>query len=374
MKVILFLIRKEFLQIFRNKAILPIIFVMPIVQLLILSYAADFEIKNLNVYWVDNDKSSSSRLLFNKLDASSYFQISGVTDNLSAAELDMDFRKADLIIHVPVGFESRLIREGGGDIQLLVDAIDGVKAGLGASYANRVAQEFASELRERYGNRIGQRPIQFNTIGTTYSFWFNPFLNYKVFMVPGILVMLVTLIGAFVSAMNIVREKEMGTIEQLNVTPIRKYQFILGKKIPLWLLGLFIFTVGLTFARLYFKIPIVGSLGVIYLFTMVYLLLVLGLGTFISTITETQQQAMFISWFFLVIFILMSGVFTPIENMPDWAQTITLFNPIRYFIEVIRLVMLKGAAAADVGKQFLIISVYAFGINALAVWRYRKTV
>ena len=212
------------------------------------------------------------------------------------------------------------------------------------------------------------------SIVPTYSFWYNQHLNYKTFMVPGILVMLVTMIGAFISAMNIVREKELGTIEQLNVTPIRKYQFIAGKLIPLWILGLFIFTVGLVVAKLAFHVPIIGSLFLIYGFTAIYLVMILGLGMLISTFTNTQQQAMFISWFFLVIFILMSGLFTPIENMPSWAQNLTLINPIRYFTEVIRLVMLKGAVFQDVGLQFVVIGLYAIIINGLAIWNYRKTV
>jgi ABC-2 type transport system permease protein len=182
----------------------------------------------------------------------------------------------------------------------------------------------------------------------------------------------VTLVGGFLSSMNVVREKEMGTIEQINVTPIKKYQFIIGKLLPFWILGLVVFSVGLFFAKLIFNIPIVGSLLVIYTFTGVYLLSVLGIGLFISTITNTQQQAMFISWFFFVIFILMSGLFTAIENMPVWAQKITLLNPLRYFMEVIRMVLLKGSGFQDIKIHFMVIGGFSILINAFAVWRYRK--
>lgn len=372
MRIILYLVQKEFLQIFRNKGILPIILVMPVVQLLILSYAADFEIRNLKVYWIDKDQSMASRLLQQKLEASDYFVFSGSsfssTDGLQAIAQGT----TDLVLEVPLHFERDLFRGQQGDIQLLINAIDGTKAGLGTYYVNRLVQDFASELREEYGLRTGIGPVSLKRIQTEYSYWYNPELNYQTFMVPGILVMLVTMIGVFISSMNIVRERELGTIEQLNVTPIKKYQFIIGKQLPLWILGLVIFTLGLIVAKLVFSIPTEGSLFLLYGFTAVYLVMVLGMGFLISTLSETQQQAMFISWFFLVIFLLMGGLFTPIENMPEWAQKITLFNPVRYFIEVVRLVLLKGAGMKDIIRQFLIVGGYALVVNALAILNYRK--
>jgi ABC-2 type transport system permease protein len=177
----------------------------------------------------------------------------------------------------------------------------------------------------------------------------------------------------FLSSANIVREKEIGTIEQLNVTTIKKYEFILGKLIPFWLLGLFELTIGLVIAWLVFGVPFEGSVVMIYLFAFIYLIAVLGLGMLISTITDRQQQAMFISWFFLVIFILMSGLFTPIESMPDWAQAITTVDPIAYFVEFIRMVLLKGSSFADVQHLFVGISIYAVATNTLAMLNYRKT-
>jgi ABC-2 type transport system permease protein len=191
-------------------------------------------------------------------------------------------------------------------------------------------------------------------------------------MVPGILVLLVTMLTLFLSSMNIVREKEIGTLEQINVTPIKKYQFIIGKLFPFWVLGLVILTVGLIIAKLIFNVPMLGNIGLIYLFTSVYLLVILGMGLFISNYTDTQQQAMFIAWFFVVIFILMSGLFTPIESMPEWAQNVSLLNPIRYFVEIIRMVMLKGATLSDISTPFFIIGLYAIVLNGLAVWSYKK--
>ena len=204
--------------------------------------------------------------------------------------------------------------------------------------------------------------------------WYNPELDYKTFMVPGILALLVTMVGAFLSSMNIAREKELGTVEQLNVTPIRKYQFVIGKLLPFWIIGLVELSIGLVVAKLLYDIPFLGSIPLLFAFAALYLLVVLGLGLFISTVTDTQQQAMFVSWFFLVIFILMSGLFTAIENMPIWAQRLTLLNPVRYFIEVIRMVMLKGAALQDIVRHIWILAAYAVLMNGLAMWRYRKTV
>ncbi len=372
MRTVLFLVRKEFLQILRNKGMLPIIFVMPVIQLLVLSFAADFEIRNLKYFWIDKDQSEASRLLKNKLERSGYFILSGTSFNSEDGAEALEDGITDMVFEIPVNFERDLIRNKANSIQLNVNAIDGTKAGLGSFYANQIVNDLTNELRTKYLASIKHEPTIIRQVNATYSFWFNESLNYKTFMVPGILVMLVTMIGAFISSMNIVREREIGTIEQLNVTPIKKHHFIIGKLLPLWIIGLFEFTIGLIVAWVVFGITSEGSLILLYSFAAIYLVMVLGLGMFISTFTETQQQAMFISWFFLVIFLLMGGLFTAIENMPGWAQTITLFNPVRYFIEVVRLVMLKGAGLWDIRWQLLVISIYALVINALAIWNYRK--
>jgi ABC-2 type transport system permease protein len=210
-------------------------------------------------------------------------------------------------------------------------------------------------------------------IASIPSFWYNKTLNYKTYMVPGILVLLVTMITLFLSGMNIVREKEVGTLEQMNVTPIKKYQFIIGKLFPFWVIGMAILTIGLIIAKLIFDVPMLGSIAVMYLYTSIYILVILGMGFFISNFTDTQQQAMFIAWFFVVIFILMSGLFTPIESMPKWAQSLTEFNPIKYFVEVMRMVMLKGSSFTDILPQLQKTLLYAIVMNGLAVWSYKKT-
>lgn len=192
-------------------------------------------------------------------------------------------------------------------------------------------------------------------------------------MVPGILAILVTMIGGFLTALNIVKEKEVGTIEQINVTPIRKHHFILGKLIPFWILGNVVFTIGLLISWLIYGIITEGNLVVLYTFVSVYLLCVLGLGLLISTYCETQQQAMFIVFFFMMIFILMGGLFTSTDSMPDWAKAVSMANPVTYLIEVMRMVMLKGSQFSDIIRQLVIVALFALLFNSWAILNYKKT-
>lgn len=373
MRTILFIIQKEFRQIFRNKAMLPIIFVLPFIQLLVLSNAASFEVKNIKFSYVDNDHSAASRELISKFQSSNYFVMVDAYSSKKEANVQMQKGKVDVILEIPNHFESNLVADKKASLAVSINAIDGAAAGVTNVYITQIINSYNQKVQSKLYQYNDNSFVQPQNIITIPSFWFNNNLNYKTLMVPGILVLLVTMLTLFLSAMNIVREKEMGTLEQINVTPIKKHQFIIGKLFPFWVLGLFILTIGLTIARVVFHIPILGNIGLIYLFTAVYLLVILGIGLFISNYTETQQQAMFIAWFLTVIFILMSGLFTPIESMPVWAQQITRFNPIRYFVEIIRMVMLKGATFSDISTSFFIIVFYAFAINGLAVWSYKKT-
>lgn len=372
MKTILFIIQKEFRQIFRNKGMLPIIFVLPMVQLLILSNAASFEIKNIKFSCIDKDHSVASRELISKFEASKYFKIIENFESKKEADLQMQAGKVDVILEIPTHFERNLIKEKTADLALSINAIDGAAAGVESVYILQIINGFNQKIQAQLYQYNEESYVQPVNIVTIPSFWYNNTLNYKTFMVPGILVLLVTMLTLFLSSMNIVREKEIGTLEQINVTPILKYQFVIGKLFPFWILGLVILTVGLTIAKIVFSVPILGSIGLIYFFTSIYLLVILGIGLIISNFSDTQQQAMFIAWFFSVIFILMSGLFTPIESMPQWAQNLTLLNPIRYFVEIIRMVMLKGAGFSDISRPFFMIVLYAFALNGIAVWSYKK--
>jgi ABC-2 type transport system permease protein len=365
---LLYIIQKEFIQIFRDKSMLPIILIVPVFQLLILSYAATFEIKNIRFIAVDQDHSSLSRKLLDKFSGSVFFTNSGQMANYPAAEDQLKRGKADQIIVVEPGFEKKLTKEHSAQIQLVTDAVNGSAASLMSAYALSIINDFNRDIL------VKQNPVHYKgmPIQLNASFWYNPELNYITFMVPGILVLLVTLIAMFLSSMNIVKEKELGTIEQLNVTPISKPEFIAGKLIPFWIIALFDFLFGLVLARLVFGIVIVGNPLLLLFVTAVYLVLVLGFGLLISTLTNTMQQAMFISWFFMVIFILMSGLFTPIESMPHWAQQINTINPLAYFIRINRMIMLKGSGFLDIQQDFYSLAIYAVLMLGLSTLRYRK--
>ena len=370
MRNIFFIIQKEFIQIKRNKAMLPIMIVMPIIQLIILVNAATFEMKNIRLLVIDKDMSTVSRDIVCKFRGSPFYTITGSSFNVSEGEEYLKKGKTDMVLVIPEHFERNLRKDNKGDLQLLVNAINAASAGLINAYSVSILLDYNVGLVAKWTNVPGN--IQSQLINTRYSYWYNPELNYKNYMVPGILVMLVTIIGLFLAGLNIVREKEIGTIEQINITPIKKYQFIIGKLLPFWLIALFELAFGLFLGKLIFDIPINGNLFLLFSFAAIYLIVVMSLGLFVSTVNQTQQQAMFITWFFMVIFILMSGLFTPVESMPEWAQKINIINPVAYFIEVMRMVLLKGSGLADIKRQFISISVYAVFILSFAVWRYRK--
>ena len=373
MKTILYIIQKEFKQIFRNKGMLPIIFVLPLLQLVILSNAATFEVKNIKFGYIDNDHTSTSRELIEKFNASTYFNVLNNFPSEAIASSAMLKGNIDVVLHIPKYFERDVLKEKQNQLGVTINAIDGAAAGLENVYVTQIIKSFNQNIKTELISKVPNKQAQPITIETIPLFWYNKTLNYKTYMVPGILVLLVTMITLFLSGMNVVREKEIGTLEQINVTPIKKSQFIIGKLFPFWVIGIALLTVGLILAKLIFNIPMLGSLLVMYAYTAIYILVILGIGLFISNFTDTQQQAMFISWFFVVIFILMSGLFTPIESMPKWAQQLTEFNPAKYFVEVMRMVMLKGSGFSDIQPQLLKTTLYAIIMNGLAVWSYKKT-
>lgn len=371
MRTILFIVQKEFIQVSRNRMMLPLIFVVPIIQLLILVHAATFEMKQIKLYIVDNDLSSTSRKIVSKFSGSPFFKVKYFSFSYPDAEKHLQSGKADLILQIPSHFERKLMTENSAGILLCINAINGVSAGLIYAYSNMIINEFNKEIRSKNFSST-ENPVKMKTFNITYRHWYNPLLNYKTFMVPGILVILITLIGLFLAGMNIVREKETGTIEQINVTPIKKYQFIAGKLIPFWLIALFDLAFGLSLGKLLFNIPIVGSLGLIFLSASIYLLAVLGMGLFISTLANTQQQAMFLSFFFMMVFLLMSGLFTSVESMPHWAQQFNKINPIAYFIRIMRMVLLKGSSFYDIRNELFSLVIIGIIVLSLAVRRYRK--
>nr|WP_068890826.1 ABC transporter permease [Pedobacter panaciterrae] len=370
MRTIRFLLEKEFRQIFRNKAILLMIMVMPVMQLIVLPLAANYEVKNINLSVVDHDHSSYSQKLISKVTASGYFKLTGYNGLFKEGMKLIETDKADLILEIPRGFERNLVREGHQQLFIAVNAINGVKANLGGAYLGTIIRDFNNDIRLQL-----LPPLKFDgatVIEINSSNLFNPLMKYKFFMVPGILAILVTMIGGFLSALNIVKEKEFGTIEQINVSPIRKHHFILGKLIPFWVLGNVVFTLGLLVSWLVYGIVPLGNLVVLYLFASVFLLAILGFGLLVSTYCDTQQQAMFIMFFFMMIFILMGGLFTSIDSMPEWAKIVSRFNPVSYLIEVMRMVILKGSSLRDILPQLSTVGLFALVLNAWAIWNYKK--
>ncbi|WP_138430530.1 ABC transporter permease [Fodinibius saliphilus] len=369
MRTIKFLLQKEFLQIFRNKGMLPIIFLMPIVQLVLLSFAATYELREVNFHLVNFDQSATSQRLVNKLEASGYFNLDSRSFDVNDGIEKMRRNEVRMMLVIPDDFDRKLNAGQTSSVQLNIDAVDGTTAGLIQGYGQSIIQDFSSEIEPEV--RVTKQP-QKAGINIVRASWYNANLDYIKYMVPGILVVLVSMIGMFLSGMNIVREREIGTIEQLNVTPIKRYQFITGKLLPFWIIGLFELGLGLLIMRYGFQIPFVGSVWILFMVAGIYLLVVEGIGLFISTVTDTQQQAMFIAWFLMVVFILLGGLFTPIESMPGWAQDLTVVNPIAHFIEIMRKVLLKGAGWGEIGQQVGVLSLMAAIILPAAVFRYRK--
>ncbi|MBU0695975.1 MAG: ABC transporter permease [Bacteroidetes bacterium] len=371
MKIIFHLVKKEFLQILRSKFMIALMTGVPVIQLILLSFAANYDIKNLKVYMVDNDLSPSSRLIATTLQGSSFFDFKGYTFSQKEAFDALSKDKADIIIEIPHHFERDLVKENNASVQVLINAINNTKAGLANGYVQAVLQDVNANIRSEW-----KTAPQLNSTGQIEVVsvnWYNPTLDYPTLMVPGILAELLSLLTIILTALNIVKEKEIGTLEQINVTPVTKFQFILGKLLPFWVIGHIIFWTGLSVGKMVFGIPILGSLLVIEAFLSVYLFVVLGIGLFISNMAETQQQAMFVAFFFIMAFILLCGLFTPAENMPQWAQWLNIINPLYYFVEVNRLVIIKGSGLKIIAPFIGYMAIYAIGINGLAIWRYKKT-
>jgi len=372
MKTLQFLLEKEFRQVFRNPAIVRMIFLMPIVQLIVMPLAADYEVKNVQIITLDHDKSVTSTALIKQIVATKYFQQPIQTNEYTAAFEALSLDKADIIVEIPAGFEKQLTIDNKATLLVEANAVNGVKANLGAAYLNNIINNFNNDIRLEKSPASAE--IQALQLQVSPQYWYNKNMNYQYFMVPGILVILVTMVGSFLTALNIVKEKETGTIEQINVTPIKKHQFILGKLIPFWVLGMLVLTVGLLITRLVYGIVPQGGILPLYCFAALYLLAIAGLGLLISTYAQTQQQAMLISFFVMMLFILLGGLYTAIESMPSWAQQITKLNPAAYFIEVMRSVVLKGSGIAEILPQLGAIALFALVFNIWAIINYRKTI
>jgi len=370
MRTILILIKKEFLQVFRNPLLLSILIVAPMVQFMIFPFCADYEIKVLDIVFIDNDRSSITKDIIHNFNASDIFVTHGTITNKKEASKMLKHDKVDIIVEFPSHFEDNLLNGEETRIAITANAINTTKAGIGVGYTQEIIGGYMQEFQETHARyNPEQTPASLNL---SYIYWYNEQMNYKNLIVPGILVILVTLIGCYVTALNLVREKEIGTIEQINVTPIRRWQFLIGKMIPFWILGMAEFILGLIIMKLIFGITVQGSIPMLLGITAIYLFVMLGLGFFISSVSENQLQAMFIVLFLFIIFVLLSGLFTPTEGMPEWAHYINYANPMSFYMEVIKKVVLKGSAFVSVQKETIVLSVMAILVNTGAILSYQE--
>ncbi len=379
MRRILFLARAEVLHVVRDRATLAQVLIVPVLQLLVLSNAATFLVTNTPTYVVDFDRTSVSRGLVTRFRASGHFLVEEQSASPDLANEALLRGDATMVLTIPHDFEATLVRTGSAPIQLTVNAEKGSAAGIVQSYASSIAAAYASEIESSVrGASLGgsEAPPARGVpkIDLRVRSWYNPALNYKFYMVPGILVALVTLIGTLLTAQNIAREKELGTLEQLNVTPMTRGQFIAAKLLPFWVLGMLNLAIGLLVGALVFGVPMRGSLLLLFGAAAVYLVAALAIGLWISSVVDTQQQAMFVTFFVMNVYLLMSGLFTPIDSMAPWVRTVSQLNPVRHFVTISRAILMKGAGPADIAQPFLILTIFGAVTLALAIRQYSKRV
>lgn len=360
-----YLLQKEFLQIRRNPFLPKLIFVFPIVIMCVMPWVMNQEVKNIRVCVVDNDRSTMSQRLVHSIEQSNYFIFSGQQPSYDAALKEIEKSRTDIVLVIPPNFSRDLtLSNGGGNtsptVLIAANAVNGTKGGIGSSYLSQI-------VTANVNPEIAAIQSKVSTL-----FLYNKHLNYKVFMIPALLAIVMMLMCGFLPALNIVGEKETGTIEQINVTPVSKWAFILAKLIPYWLIGLFIVTVCLLLAWAVYGITCQGPLWLVYLLAMLLALFFSSLGLLISNYSDTMQQAIFVMWFFVVCLMLLSGLFTPTRSMPDWSYATTYVNPMHYFIDAVRTVFVRGGGFSGIAHQVLALTCFALFMGSWAVVSYKK--
>jgi len=365
-----YLLEKEMKQFFRNSFLPKMVVMLPLVAMLIFPLIANFEIRNINLCVADHDRSIQSKQLIQKIQSSGYFRITGVDETYPQALQWVETNHADMLLEIPVDFGKDIERGISTKVLVAANAVNGVKGGLGSSYLMAILQNFSAEVVAGLQPAFAaQQRAGFEVIP---RYWFNPALNYKVFMIPALMIMVLAIVSGFLPAMNIVGEKESGTIEQMNVTPVGRLQFILAKLIPYWMVGFVALTVAVLVARWVYGFKPQGSIVTVYLFASMFMLAFSGFGLVISNYAKTMQQAIFMILFFLLTFIFLSGFYTPINNMPKWGQVLSNFSPFKFIIQAVRLVYLKGNSFTDMLPHFFALCGFAIFFNGWAVLSYRK--
>ncbi len=366
------LLIKEFKQVFRQQQMVAIIFVVPVVQLLILGYAINLDVKHVRLGIFDEDRTALSRRIVDTFDASGYFDLVPTENEKSTSLLDAG--RADIVLKIPRDFERDIRRGKAVELAVITDAQNSNTAGIAAGYTQELLRNFwEGEVNRKLRAQPALRN-RLHKLTLRSQAYYNPELVSVYYMVPGIVVILLTVMTTLLTALGIVREKEIGTLEQLMVTPISKFHFIAGKTIPFIIIAFVELAIALLVGTLWFGIPFRGSLWLLAGTASLFLLTTLGVGLFISTISSTQQQALFFAWFFMVFGMLMSGFFTPIENMPQAFQFLTYINPLRYFMVIIRAVFLKDSSAGDLADEIFALALFGIVIFSLALLRFRKRI
>ena len=368
-----YLIEKEFKQIMRNDFLPKLVIIFPIVAISVLPWAANMDVNDIRFVSVDSDNSTLSMRLTGKIAGSGFFIEKGACVSYEEALIAIEHGGADVVIEIPEGFEKGIVNNNYAELFIASNAVDGIRGALAASHMAAITRQFSAEIDQDRGTAYDKGRSVIPAIEAIPRVMYNPSMDYKHFMVPAIMVMLLTIIGGFLPALNIVSEKEKGTIEQINVSPVSRFIFILSKLIPYWIIGFIVLSLCILFAWIVYGIVPVGRLYNFYLLASLFLLVVSGLGLVISNYSGTMQQAMFVMFFFLLIMVMMSGLFTPVASMPDWALFITHFNPLRYFVEIMRMLFLKGSSLGALTYQISALAGFAVVFNLWAVVSYRKS-
>lgn len=363
-RILKILLKKEIALMKRNPLIPKIILAMLVMVMLVLPLVANLDVKNVTVAVVDNDHSPLSRRIISNIDASSYLEVTRITDSHAEAMKSVEEGSADVLLTIPPRY-SRDIETGSGIVDVEANGVNATKGMLGARYVSQSIMESLQQWRIESGKEIQSPDI---SIINRY----NPTLNFRNYMIPALMVVLLIIICGFLPALNLVSEKETGTIEAMNVTPVSRFVFVLSKLIPFWIVGLIVVTVGMLIGWLVYGLVPAGNIAAIYLAAILFSLVMSGLGVTIANRSSTMLQSIFVMFAFIMIFQLMSGLFTPIRSMPAWAQCVTYAIPPRYFIEIMRSVYLKGSTIIDLRFQYIALATFAILTCALSAITYQK--
>lgn len=367
-----YLLEKEFKLFFRNSFLPKLVIFLPFIALAIFPLVANLDITNLSVAVVDQDQSPYSQRLVEEVISSPYFELYGTFSSYEKALQSVEDDRSDLILEIPPHFERDLVKESGVRLYIAINAVDGVKGGMGSANLTGIITNYNRDIQTEWFQAASRLSVP--QIDTRTVHRFNPTLQYIYFMIPALMVMIMAMISGFLPALNIVEEKENGTIEQINVTPVKKRTFILSKLIPYWIIGFAVINICIGVSWLFYGFLPKGSIFTLYIFAIVFIFTFCGLGLVVSNYATTIQQAMFIMFFFITTFIFLSGLFTPYDNMPPWAQTLGVISPLKYIIQVTRMVYLKGAVFLEMIPQFISLCILAMFFNGWAILSYRKRI